>query len=167
MKKSSWQCFFLARCVLSQIQAFSHRAPSTCTALRSKSFSITAKKLFFLQKNIRNMKHNKSCKSVFCTRNGWNFVSVSGKGKQRQQNGKVIIIIQKLSEKDFQFSLMHSARVAGTFSRFFLPYSSSLCHCHHFRNFLVLMTNFSSFFFCCTWQCMEMSSIRLSALASF
>lgn len=79
--------------------------------------------------------------------------------KQRQQNGKVIIIIQKLSEKDFQFSLMRSARVVGTLLQ---PRSRPSHHCSELfsldDDFLHMTTTTTKA------TCMEMWDFRLSAL---
>lgn len=78
--------------------------------------------------------------------------------KQRQQNGKVIIIIQKLSEKDFQFSLMRSARVVGTLLQ---PRSRPS---HHRSQLFSLDDDFLHMTTTTKATCMEMWDFRLSAL---
>lgn len=81
-----------------------------------------------------NSKHGTTNHGTFCALSEAPRLSV-WRRKQRQQNGKVIIIIQKLSEKDFQFSLVRSARVVGTLLSPPVPATIA--------NFLVLMTVFA------------------------
>jgi hypothetical protein len=58
------------------------------------------------QKKAKQQNNNNSC-NILLRRRARDVKMVetsSGKARKRQRNGKVIIITQKLSEKDFQFS---------------------------------------------------------------